>query len=95
MKQIELFEGENTSHAKRTRIENNYRRSDSKSGEYSPKLGKQLADRIHKYCRRHNINKAKFVEECINAQMDILERQDYESYTKEELIALLMEKEER
>lgn len=95
MEQLELFE-KNTevSRKRKPRVETNYRKNKSKDG-FSPHIGNKLADRIDIYCKRHNTNKTKFVEACVAAQLSVLEMQDYESYSKEELIALLMEKEER
>ncbi len=96
MEQLELFE-KNTevSRKRKPRVENGYRNSKSKDGTISFTVGKPLADRIRKYCKRHNTNKTKFVEACVTVQLSILEMQDYESYSKAELIALLMGEEER
>lgn len=96
MEQLELFE-KNTevSRKRKPRVEDGYRNSKSKDGTISFTVGKPLADRIRKYCKRHDTNKTKFAEACINVQLSMLELKDYESYSKEELIALLMEKEEK
>lgn len=96
MKQFELVEKDTeVPRERKPRVETNCRKVRSKDGSFSPHIGKRLADRIDRYCKRHNTNKTKFVEACIAAQLSVLEMQDYESYSKEELIALLMEKEER
>ena len=63
-----------------------------KTRTFIPHIGKATAKRLFKYCRLANINKTRFVEQCINARLDILERNYYESLSKEELIRLLMGK---
>ena len=75
----------------RTRIETGYRKVSSASGDFSPHISKKTNERITRYCKMQNINKTKFVEECCNKRLDILEREALEAKSKEELIAMLME----
>ncbi len=75
----------------RERVETNCRYTRAKDGVFSPKIGKATAERLTKYCRLENINRTKFIEQCINAQLDVLEQKYYESLSKEDLIRLIME----
>lgn len=75
---------------KRQRNEENYRDVKSRDGGFSPHISKHTAERIIRFCRTKNIGKTKFVEECINKQLDILEPEYYESLTKEELLKLIL-----
>ena len=72
------------------RNETCFRTVQSKNGVFSPHISKTTADRLFKYCKTANINRTKFVEECINVRLDTLERELYESKTKEELIEMLI-----
>ena len=61
----------------------------SRDGGFSPKIGRLTAERVAKYCRLNNINKTRFVEDCVNKQLDILEDEYYHSLSNEELIAII------
>lgn len=74
----------------RKRNEEKYRNVKSKDGTFSPHIGKQTTERLTKYCHIKNINRTKFVEMCINERLDVLERDFYESLTKDELIDLIL-----
>lgn len=74
---------------KRERKEENFRNINSKNGSYSVHIGKTTAERLKEYCRLTNKNKKKFVEECINKQLEVCEKDYYQSLTKEELVELL------
>lgn len=64
--------------------------SRQKDGGFCPHLEATVTKRIVRYCRLKNINKTKFVTDCINAQLDVLEKEIYESMSKEELIEILL-----
>lgn len=95
MEQFELFE-ENTeiTRERKPRVEDSYRDSESKDGTFSSRIPAPLADRVKEYCKRHNYNKTKFIVSIVEEQMNILELQElqelYASYSKDELIALIM-----
>lgn len=72
-----------------------YRHRDRKDGRFSPYINRTTSERIRKYCEAKNINKTKFVEQCITERLDALEREMYESMTKDELIAIILQKKER
>ena len=78
----------------RKRNESLYRETTSKNGTFSTHVSAKTAARIRRYCALTNINKTKFVEDCINKQLDALERECLDKLTKEELIALVL-KEQR
>ena len=58
------------------RNETNFRNVTSKSGDFSPHIGKH--------------NRTRFVEQCINDRLDILERELLNDMSKDELIELLL-----
>ena len=75
---------------RKERIEENYRDSRTKDGTFSPRINKATAERLTKYCRLKNINRTKFVEQCINDRLTVLEREFYENLSKDELINLII-----
>lgn len=77
---------------RKEREENNCRNVSSKDGTFSPHIGRQTAERLAKYCHLVNVNKTKFVEQCINERLNELEKEYYEALSKDDLIALLMNK---
>lgn len=74
----------------RTRNETGYRNVTSRSGQFSPHINEHTSSRLSRYCKKMNINKTKFVEQCINEKLDVLEREMLEDLNKEELIELCM-----
>ena len=74
----------------RTRDEQNYRNVRSNDGTFSPHLSKTINDRVSRYCKMTNQNRTRFVEHCINAQLDVLEREALMSKSKEELIDYIL-----
>ena len=70
----------------------NYRESASSDGSLTPHLFNPIAERVRNYCKQQNISVSKFVEECISAHLDTLEREALNNMTKEMLIELLMTK---
>ena len=69
-----------------------YKDSVSKSGSFSPHLGKATSERLTKYCKSTNQNRTRFIEKCINEKLDVLEMEYLESLSKEELIELYLNK---
>lgn len=67
-----------------------YIESTQKDGGFCPHLESPIAKRIDRYCRVNNLNKTKFVTECLDAQLRILEKDIYKDMSKEELIDLLL-----
>lgn len=76
----------------RTRVENGFRKNESRDGSFSPHLGVKVSDRITKYCKRHNQNRTRFVEQiCIEA-LNRLEHEELENMSKEELIKMISDR---
>ena len=75
-----------------TRNETSFRDAKSQDGTFSPHLNKATSERLSKYCRMSNQNRTRFVEHCVNAQLDILEKEFFLSKSKEELIEMLLSK---
>lgn len=63
-------------------------RKRSRNERFTPIISANTASRITYYCKLTKKNRNKFVEECINAQLDILENEYYQSLSKDELIEL-------
>lgn len=74
----------------RTRKENNFRDTKSKTGTFSPRLSVSTSDRVFRYCKETNQNKTRFVEMCVKERLDVLEREMLGSLSKEQLIEMLM-----
>ena len=66
----------------------------AKDGSFSPHIGHKTTARLARYCKLKDLNKTRFVEDCINAQLDILEREALQILSKEELIELYLSKQE-
>lgn len=75
----------------RTRNETGYRKVVSSNGGFSPHISKKTNERITRYCKKNNLNKTKFVEQCCNERLDVLEKMMLSEMTKEELISMIME----
>ena len=76
----------------KTRVENEFRESTSKDGTFSSHIDEKTTSRLTRYCKTKNINKTKFVMECINKQLDILEKEILMNLSKEELIEMYLSK---
>ena len=72
------------------RNETNFRDVTSKNGDFSPHIGKHTAERLTKFCKRTNRNRTRFVEQCINDRLEVLERELLNDMSKDELIELLL-----
>ena len=69
-----------------------YRNTLSIDGRLTAHISSVTAERMRNYCSRQNIAMGKFAEDCINAQLDVLEREALNSMPKEMLIELLLAK---
>ena len=69
-----------------------YRDTVSKNGSLTAHISAETAERVRVYCSRQNIATGKFIETCIKKELDILEREAYNSMPKEMLIELLLAK---
>ena len=67
-----------------------YCNTNSKDGCFSPRLSAKLNARIDNYCMGRNLNKTKFVEDCVNVRLDALEREAYMDMSKEMLVEMLL-----
>lgn len=65
--------------------------SHQKDGGFCPHLDAGVTSRLIRYCKATNQNKTRFVENCIEAQLDILEKEVLASYTKEQLIEMILQ----
>lgn len=75
---------------RKERTEVGCRNAKSKDGTFSPHISKTTTERLTKFCHIKDINRTKFVEQCINDRLDVLEREFYEGLTKDELIDLIL-----
>lgn len=73
----------------------NYVDKDSKTGELTVHVEPVTADRIKRYCRIHNMNCKRFVNELLDERMRDLEQTQYDDLTREELVALVKRMEGR
>lgn len=76
----------------RTRNEEGFRNRPSRDGIISCKFDLDVSKRIIDYCKSKNLNKTKFINNCMRTQLDELEQEYYESLDKDELIRLLRNK---
>ena len=74
------------------RKSNGYRDTTSKNGSLTAHISAELSDRVRIYCSRQNIATGKFIEDCVSARLDVLEREALSSMPKEMLIELLLAK---
>jgi hypothetical protein len=69
--------------------------SKSKDGGLSAHISRETAERVKPYCKAHNLNCKHFIEDCINARMDDLEKEELIQKPKEEIIDLYLKLIER
>ena len=91
MKQMTL----NDMDSKRKRTEYGCRKTASKDGNFSPCISKETAERLTRYCELMNLNRTKFVEHCINLQLDEFEKRSLMAKSKEELVEMLLKGEKK
>ena len=80
---------------RKKRTENSFRSSMSANGEFSPKIDKATTGRLSDYCRQKNLNRTRFVIDCINERLDALEGELYLSMSKEELVSIIINNQAR
>ena len=82
----------------KTRIESTYRDTESRDGSISLKIYGKIVKRIKRYCRFMNLNKTKFIIQCVEEKLDELEPKIAESIlrekSKDELIQICLSKDE-
>lgn len=69
-----------------------YKETKSKTGKLHVDINQELTKRITTYCKNNNLNRTKFVEECVEKNLSRLEKEYYSSLSKEELIDILLNK---
>ena len=69
-----------------------YKETKSKTGKLQVDINQELTKRITTYCKNNNLNKSKFVEECVDRNLSRLEKEYYSNLSKEELINILLNK---
>ena len=69
-----------------------YRDTISKDGTLTAHISAAVAAKVKNYCSNQNIASGKFIEDCVTKQLDILEREAYNSMSKEMLVELLLAK---
>ncbi len=62
----------------------------SKDGQYTLHLNADLNRKVSEYCKMKNINKAKYINECISKALEKDESEYLQSLTKEELVSIIM-----
>lgn len=77
---------------KRNRTENGFRNTKASDGRYSTYVSAATADRLSRYCKAKNINRAKFVEQCVKEKLDAVEEEYYLALPKETLVQMLLKK---
>ena len=75
--------------AERTRNETTYRDTKQKGGGFSPKLSVKISKRIIEYCKKRNINKTSFVEDCVKKYLDQVDEDELNNMTPEEMKELI------
>ena len=62
----------------------------SKDGRYTLHLNADLNRKVSEYCKMNNINKSKYINECISKALEKDESEYLQSLTKEELVSIIM-----
>lgn len=75
---------------KRTRKQDTYKKSESKDGTLSVTIDKEIAIPFKRYCARHNLNCKKVANRFIAEKLAELEKTEFESMSKEELIEMVL-----
>ena len=78
----------------KTRVELTYRDTSSANGSISIKIFGSVVERIKRYCRLMNLNKTKFIIQCVEERLDELEPKMAENIlrekSKDELIQMIL-----
>jgi len=79
-----------------TRNETQFRNKTSSDDGFHPHLTPATGKRLTIYCQLTNQNRTKFVEQCVNERLDVLEqgvlRDILSTKSKEELIQMILSK---
>lgn len=67
-----------------------YSESQNKKGEFVAHVEAPIARRLERYCSIKKLTKTQFVNDCVRAQLDTLEKDIYNSMTREELLEILL-----
>ena len=68
----------------------NYRETVPHKGQLCVHVDEKTTGRIIRYCKVKNINKTKFIADCVNKQLDQLEREALHDMSKEMLIEMIL-----
>ena len=74
----------------RTRNEDGYRHTLAKNGSLTVHLSPDITEKIMAYCQRNNLNKAKFVEDCVKKQLIVAEREELTKMDHDMLVELCL-----
>ena len=69
-----------------------YKNTISKTGIYTLHINAELNKQISEYCKMKNLNKAKYLNECISKAIQSDESEFLSTLSKEELVQIILNK---
>ena len=69
-----------------------YKNTVSKTGIYTLHINVELNKQISEYCKMKNLNKAKYLNECISKAIQSDESEFLSTLSKEELVQIILNK---
>ena len=69
-----------------------YKNTISKTGIYTLHINADLNKKISEYCKMKNLNKAKYLNECISKAIQRDESENLSTLSKEELVQIILNK---
>ena len=69
-----------------------YKNTVSKTGIYTLHINAELNKQISEYCKMKNLNKAKYINECISKAIQSDEGEYLSTLSKEELVQIILNK---
>ena len=69
-----------------------YKNTISKTGIYTLHINAELNKQISEYCKMKNLNKAKYLNECISKAIQNDESEFLSTLSKEELVQIILNK---
>ena len=69
-----------------------YKNTVSKNGIYTLHINAELNKQISEYCKMKNLNKAKYLNECISKSIQNDESEFLSTLSKEELVQIILNK---
>ena len=69
-----------------------YKNTVSKTGIYTLHINAELNKQISEYCKMKNLNKAKYLNECISKAIQSDEGEYLSTLSKEELVQIILNK---